>query len=339
MIMKTNSRWLFCTILVVAPRGCVFAGPALDALAAYMLNVTARVAAEPPPTLSDFDNRLTRLLAESQALAEAGRYRDAAQKLRQLQVAPPLPNVILPKYIEEWTRDRLAALKQLEQGVDVASLRAFYLEANPRWFRQRTHPIMAAWRAPASEELARLRLVAELLGEAADARGHRLALLALVETGRLSPGDTAEALLTAGNRAHEEKESAAAMAAWERVVDGHPGTSPWFMALFNLGVAHREARDYQIAMGDFTRLIESNPPNREPAADLMQTFRNYAHQAALQISDCHEALGDIPAALHWAQFASDKYRLESWCGNCAAASAEEMAKRIARLKANATAKR
>jgi tetratricopeptide (TPR) repeat protein len=333
----TRFRSLRCILALLTSAFCVVRGSAADtpseALAAYMLSIPDRARAEPPPSLPNFDNALTRLLAQSQALAEAGRYGEAAQKIQQLQSAPALPNVILPKYIEEWTRERLAALQEMEHRVDVATLRAFYLEAKPHWFRKRWQPIVAAWSAPSPDEVSRLRLVADLFRQAEDVRGHRLALLALVDTGKLQPREVADALLEAGNRAHEEKQSAVAVASWERIVREYSGTSPWFMALFNLGVERREGGAYREAVGHFTRLVESAPPNREPGEHLMQNYRNYAHQAALHISDCHEALGDIPAALHWAQFALEKYRLEAWCGTCAEASAEAMTNRITRLSA------
>lgn len=306
---------------------------AADELTAYMLEVAGRAVKEAPPALPDFDNRLTRLLAQSQGLAEAGRYHEAAQKMRELQNAPPLPDVILPRYVEQWTRERLAALRRLEARVDPATLREFYLESNPRWFKQRWQPIAAAWRAPTSDEITRLRLVADLLGQAEDRRGQRLALLALVETGKLSAAEQADALLVAGNCARADKHDAAAIASWDRVVREHAGTSAWFRALYNRGVTRRSIAAYREAIGDFTQLIAASPPDREPGSTLMVEFRNYSHESALHISDCYEALGDFSHALEWAQLAVEKHRLETNCGNCSASYATEMSQRIARLRA------
>jgi tetratricopeptide (TPR) repeat protein len=301
-----------------------------ETLETYMVSVAARVTAEPPPALPHFDNRLTRLLVKSQTFAEAGRYREAADAIRQLQAAPPLPDVILSQYIEEWTRERLAALKILQRRVDVISLRALYVDAKPYWFKQRLHPIVAAWRAPAPDEASRLRLMADLFERAGDAHGEWLALLALLSAGTLGPNETAKALLEAGDRADDDKQHTIAITSWERVVRDHSGTSEWFKALLNLGAERRAAGRYLEAIHHFTRLIEAQAPRPESTAHPI--YRDLVHRAADQLSKCYEATGNIPAALQWAQLASGKYRLDASCGVGAEAREEAVAARIARLK-------
>ena len=133
---------------------------------------------------------------------------------------------------------------------------------------------------------------------------------------RLSVEAEAGKKLQQGITAFEEGDPDEAIRRWEEVVARYPYTSAWGPAVFNSGLAHRERGRYREAIAVFDRLLDSSVNDLEPSGILMEAYRNYRHQACLQLSRCYEDLGDHPSALRCALLARDRYPYRSWCGNC-----------------------
>ena len=70
----------------------------------------------------------------------------------------------------------------------------------------------------------------------------------------------------------------------------------------------------------------------DPSGYLMEAYQNYRHRACLEISFCHEEMGDRKAAFRYAVLARDRHSYQSWCGTCLMESHAALRKRIERLE-------
>ncbi len=149
---------------------------------------------------------------------------------------------------------------------------------------------------------------------------------------RLRVEENADKKLEQGIAAFEAGDPDEAIRRWEEVVARYPYTSAWGPAVFNTGLAHRKQGRYREAIASFERLPDSSVNDLEPTGELMEAYRNYRHQACLQISGCYEDLGDYPSALRYALLARDRYPYRSWCGTCQMGADAALAARIKRLE-------
>jgi tetratricopeptide (TPR) repeat protein len=138
-----------------------------------------------------------------------------------------------------------------------------------------------------------------------------------------------------GIAAYEEGRREEGLAEWGRVIDRYPHTSAWGVAVFNTGYDLRERHLYREAIARFESLLGSDLDDRDPSGYLMNPCQNYQHQACLEISSCHEALGDYPLALRFAVLAQDRYPFQTWCGTCRMEEYRALEDRINRLKQRA----
>jgi hypothetical protein len=150
--------------------------------------------------------------------------------------------------------------------------------------------------------------------------------------GRAWIGQAAAAAVNRGITAYEAGRRQEALAEWERVRDRYPGTPAWGVAVFNLGVGLREQHRYREAIAQFETLLGSSLDDRDPSGYLMEAYQNYHHRACVEVSACHEGLGDYPSALRFAVLARDAYPYQTWCGTCEEEAHKELADRIARLE-------
>jgi len=146
-----------------------------------------------------------------------------------------------------------------------------------------------------------------------------------------TPEDAAIKIAERAQQAWYSKDFAAAERQWRQIVEQYPQTKQFGIAQFNLGRALQVQRKYDAAIAEYEKLFPSRVNDREPGASVMETFRNYRHSAAFQISRCYEGKGDLSRALEWANEARDKYRFQSWCGTCSAQAAASVREHIVRL--------
>jgi hypothetical protein len=149
---------------------------------------------------------------------------------------------------------------------------------------------------------------------------------------RLSVEAEAGKKLQQGITAYEEGDPDEAIRRWEEVVARYPYTLAWGPAVFNSGLAHREKGRHREAIAVFERLLDSSVNDLEPSGILMEAYRNYRHQACLQLSLCYEDLGDRPTALRCALLARDRYAYRSWCGTCQMEANAALRSQIERLE-------
>lgn len=180
---------------------------------------------------------------------------------------------------------------------------------------------------------ARLGLLAEALRALGDQEGALLALAARDELPDPREVDRAVALVRRGNAAHEAGDRDGAITAWREVIDHHPTTCGWGIAVFNVGIALKEASRWAEAIPVFEALIASDVDDREPGGNIMETTRDYHHRAALELSICHERLEEWGRALTWAVAARDRFPSASWCGTCADSDVDELDARVERMAA------
>lgn len=142
----------------------------------------------------------------------------------------------------------------------------------------------------------------------------------------------AEIYVQRGERAYEAEKLDLALANYRLASEKYSGASSYGVAQYNVGFLLQKQKKHQEAIAEFSKLYDSGVNDQDPGANLMETFRNYRHQAALGISECYEAERDFVRALQHAELARDKYKFQSWCGTCNAIAAANLAKRIERLQ-------
>ena len=129
-------------------------------------------------------------------------------------------------------------------------------------------------------------------------------------------------LLNAANDAYQAGDAESAIVSWREIESDYPGTASWPKAIFNLGIALKEAEDYQAAIEQFEKMFAEDAivNDLEPGAHLMEAYRSYRHRTMWQIGDCYMALEDYEAALAAYRLTDTTYPLQSWCGTCAMSS-------------------
>jgi tetratricopeptide (TPR) repeat protein len=306
---------IFATVACATP---------LADLSRYMQTVAVTAAQETPPTQPNHDE-FSRIINESQTLAEEQRFNEAANRLR------PLVSNSLDDFWKSTLTRRIDALERARRNPDIEALRAVFWDEQLRWFDKRVRPIALVWRTATRDSAGKVRFIMDLLARREDHHGAGLAAGALVAMPSAPRAHIHDALLVAGQSAFAERDFKAAAQSWGRLVRDFPESPSRFMALYNEGIAHQKAGEHQQAIRQFTTLIDSAPPDREPAENVMENYRNYSNHAALGLSDCYEAIGDFKAALKWAELSATKYAFQSWCGNCAMESDEALKRRTERL--------
>jgi len=114
-------------------------------------------------------------------------------------------------------------------------------------------------------------------------------------------------LLAVGNVLQGSRDLSGAETNWSKVMSRYVGTRAWPEAVFNLGILCKEKKRYVEAIAFFNRLLESKSNDTE-------RYRGYAHNSALELSQCYEALNNYTNALKWAREAQTKYPDDPTCG-------------------------
>jgi hypothetical protein len=99
-----------------------------------------------------------------------------------------------------------------------------------------------------------------------------------------------------------------------------PGRN-WGVHQYNYAILLKKTGFPRHAEPEAIRLIDSNVNDQDEGPNLMDTYRNYRHEAALLISDVRSSVGDFEGSLRWQYLAATKYKYTSWCGTCADAEA------------------
>lgn len=123
------------------------------------------------------------------------------------------------------------------------------------------------------------------------------------------------------------------------VSDECPKTSAWGVSTSRAGQYERRFGNPQRAIEFLLRIFPSDIDDLEPGGHVMVAYQNYRHSAAIEISKCHEALGDFASALDWRKRARDEYTYRSWCGTCIDSETRQMEAEIARLQDRAEGRR
>jgi tetratricopeptide (TPR) repeat protein len=143
-------------------------------------------------------------------------------------------------------------------------------------------------------------------------------------------------LLADGNAAFETGDIAKAEACWTKVRECAAATKDWPKAVFNLGLLDYRRNNLGQAIAYFNEVLQSQPDDKEPGGNIMETNRNYSNRSALAISQCYETMGAYGSTLRYAWLAKTKYPYPSWCGTCYNNANFALNKRIAYLTVRAS---
>ena len=123
---------------------------------------------------------------------------------------------------------------------------------------------------------------------------------------------------------------------WTEIRQCGRGTADWPKAVSNLALLESNRGRFDSAISYFEEVLNSHPNDKEAGGNLMQTNRNYSHNAALGISECYEREGRFGSALKYAWLAKTRYTFYSWCGTCASSERMYLNRRIAYLSIRAS---
>ena len=141
----------------------------------------------------------------------------------------------------------------------------------------------------------------------------------------------AQVYVQRGQRAYKKKDLDEALAAYRAASTRYPDSDSHGIAQYNVGIVLKEQGKPAEAIAAFEKIFPSHVDDRDRGAHVMQTNRNYRHNAGLRISECYEAMGDYGKALDYACLARDKYPFVSWCATCLASAETDLNERISRL--------
>ncbi len=117
-------------------------------------------------------------------------------------------------------------------------------------------------------------------------------------------------------RAYYAKRYDDALRRYRDVCKRFPASSQFGTAQFNVAVILKEQKEYDQAITEYHKLIDSQVNDRDPGGNIMVVFRNYRHRAALGISNCYLEQRQYEKALEYAYLARDKHKYQSSCGTC-----------------------
>ena len=270
-------------------------------------------------------------VCKSQNLAEKGYYAEAAAILEALVTDE------VKSRSQQIPTERIEILKKWAETscVELEDYRTFFVKTGPDWFRKRITPVVNAFHNQDFPQVEKHLLIAEFLEEMEDTTGYILALSVIPELEGVEKESAAKALLAIGIAYHDIGDAHKAEECWMKVRK-HPGVkSVWSKAVFNLGILHKEQKEYQEAIDFFAELLESEPGDKESGAHLMEVYRNYSHRCAIEISMSYESMGEYHKSLRYAWLAKKRYRYVSWCGTCQRSAEWALNKRILYLTARA----
>jgi len=147
----------------------------------------------------------------------------------------------------------------------------------------------------------------------------------------------ANVYLERGMRAFGAKDYPAALVLFRKVATEYPGTPAWGDAQYSVGLVHqREGRNDE-AILEYQKIFPSPVRDHDLDVNKSDDCKNYRNHTALRISECYVAKQDLKSALAYAEAARDKYTYVSYCKNCLRDAQENLARRIADLKAQLAA--
>ena len=249
----------------------------------------------------------------SRALAEAGRYAKAAERLAEINT-------------RGWSdrnlrghEENLASLRRLadHDGEPAAAECEYLLPAKEPGRITRLGDILKVVRCVGDLPGPQVRQVLlEAFRQFGDKTATSLVHQIIASDPNTDPARAGAALLVLGNVAYKDRDFQGAMTWWQQVVDRYPRTPSWPKALFNIGTTLEQQERYVEAIENFTRLRDADVNDREQGCSIMEPYRNYRPQASWHIGLCRLASGDPAGALEAFITTREKYPFQSWCGNC-----------------------
>ena len=243
-----------------------FQEPELERYFAKLEQLT-REEGEIPLSGSKFAQEIKR----SRNYAEQGKYKEAATVLSAL-----LEEEMMPHWRESLTT-RLEILKKWDETktIELSDYRRFYLGLGPAWFQERIKPIVTLWKFNDVDEKQKYVILRELLRSRKDGVGERLILQAIASSKNSTNDEAANALFELGFLHYQLEEYDQAIAVWLQVRGQFPDSTAWGIAVFYLGILHKERGDFSQAIGNFSLLVDAKVVDWEPVGRLLETYLNY----------------------------------------------------------------
>jgi hypothetical protein len=149
-------------------------------------------------------------------------------------------------------------------------------------------------------------------------------------------------LATDGDAGHEVARAAARLADLEEekgdralaatifqvAADRYPNSPEWGRCAYNAGLLWRRLGVPRKGIGTLKLVFPSKVNDLEPGSHLMEAYRNYRYNAAVQIGDAYKQIWNYPLAYVWHYRAATQYAYRSWCGTCRAGERRAQSRRL-----------
>lgn len=132
-------------------------------------------------------------------------------------------------------------------------------------------------------------------------------------------------------KAFNEGQMDEALSGYLYIVENHPRNELYPRALHNVAYIYSLQKEYKKSIEYYTMLMRGGQDEYEPlGGDIMSdSYANYRHRAASQISDCYYELQQYDSALYYLALSDTTYPYLSDCGNAYAENDIQTALRYA----------
>ncbi|MBR4536995.1 MAG: hypothetical protein IKO62_10165 [Bacteroidales bacterium] len=132
-------------------------------------------------------------------------------------------------------------------------------------------------------------------------------------------------------KAFNEGQMDEALSGYLYIVENYPRNELYPRALHNVAYIYSLQKEYKKSIEYYTMLMRGGQDEHEPlGADIMSdSYANYRHRAASQISDCYFELQQYDSALYYLALSDTTYPYLSDCGNAYASNDIQTALRYA----------
>lgn len=140
--------------------------------------------------------------------------------------------------------------------------------------------------------------------------------------------DIARAVVSLADLEEEKGDPALAATMFQTVADRYPNSPKWGRCVYNAGVLYSRLGVPKQAIATLERVFPSKVNDLEPGSHLMEAYRNYRYNAAIQIGEAYKQLWNFPMSYVWHRRAASRYMYRSWCGTCAAGERRAQSRRL-----------
>ena len=112
-----------------------------------------------------------------------------------------------------------------------------------------------------------------------------------------------------------EQEYDSALVLFNQFIIEFPNSNLYPRAKYNIGYIYRELGNYDLAIGIFKDIINSNYNDQERFGGLMEQYTLYKHRSSKHLAEIYLDRNEYQAAIKYIRMFDKRYRYKHFCGN------------------------